>query len=810
MRALKIWAIIFIVVVSLLEGAYFLIKRKVKNHPLRREVEIGILYHRRDPDFYRPDASYCLGCLEKEEKAYIYNLFHHSSKQKVAWNSDHSGFRFEDNFGGFILMYDSTLHLVEYYENNGNFGQVGWLYDLGGGQSRADRERGNLGEAWGLQAQLARYMFALDEEAHRLNWRPNPNDSSQMVVAMLLRAWREDRPLSENEKEVLENQYLLLNLQYGLMDREHIKEHWYSKADITSEKVFDPLSDSERAAIAKVNTIDTTASARPSIFAPVWQFFDIYGAAIASVILIGGMIGMVVVLLRYGPRWQTGQPIFGDRTSSPVSPQQSSPSPQAFRLGETVEMGLFDRHAHTYVIGMTGTGKSKAFESWIMQDIEAGRGVGVIDPHGSLVDNLMRRLAGMPEVADRLVLLDPLQDDFVVGLNPLDRLPGETYESQSKALSEIFASIWSEIWPSATWLQEYTSYSAWAMAETGWTMLEIERFLNDEQFRLCLREQIQSASLNDWIDWYHGLKSGQQQQEARSFITRLRQFTDNQYIRPILGQRENTVNLQEVLEAGDKILLVNLRSPQLRGETYQLLGSTVMTLIQLAALGRGDIGSDDQRRFYLYVDEFHTFANKTFVDLLGQIRKFGLTLTLANQDLKQLDDVGIQGLRSAVLGNCKNLTCFRVGYEDDASAMVGQLFTLTGTMTKEERQRWRSIASTIPYRETDTIYYTLQEEKQLFMNVLMGKGEDGLADREFIHRSGTDLADRDTTVFVPDGTASDGQVDDMIRLSVQQQQYARRRDEVEKELAQRPALIEQFIENCNKEDDDGPVLREQT
>lgn len=494
------------------------------------------------------------------------------------------------------------------------------------------------------------------------------------------------------------------------------------------------------------------------------------------------------------------------RKQSPVPFEEPLGPNTRFRLGQNLALSPDERKGHTHVLGMTGMGKSKALESWIMQDIEAGRGVGVIDPHGSLVENLLKRLADVPDpdIASRLVLIDPLDSEVVVGLNPLDRLEGETYQRHAQVLIEIFSVLW-ENWETSRWLQEYTRYSAWAMAESGWTMVEMIQFLEDEEFRLWVRKQIESPPLMRWVDWYHGLKSGQQDQETRSTRNRLRDFTDHEHLRQIIGQRKTTIDLRDVLEGENKILLVNLRSKELWGGAYELLGSLILTLLQLSAFRRGDIGGDDHRRLYLYVDEFHTFANETFVKMMGEIRKYGLTLTLANQDLSQLDRV--DGLRGAVLGNCANKICFQLGNKWDAETMTQQLFALTGKMTKEERRRWRMIWK-IPVLETDRDYYRLPEEEQLYKNILMGKGEDGLVEREFVYRGSKNIAQRDETVFVPDGTASEEEKRDMIRYSVVLQQYARRHDEVKQELAQRVALIKQMIDS-DDEDDEGPVLREQ-
>lgn len=537
-----------------------------------------------------------------------------------------------------------------------------------------------------------------------------------------------------------------------------------------------------------------------------WEVF-LYGLSLS----LGPAVGAVVVylILVYSQRDEDhllvpfeSRPSEWSKLATLLRQPRVAPT---FRLGKEILFPVMQRTGHTHVLGMTRMGKSKALESWIMQDIEAGRGVGVIDPHGSLIENLLKRLVDVPDIARRLILVDPVDPEFVVGLNPLDRLPGATFQTHADVLADIFAVIWADMWPDATWLQECTYHGGWVMSETGWTMLEIPRFYNNKDFQACIMDRVKSVFLKEW--WFERFKKlswGQQQHHTESLQTRITMFGRNQHLRPMIGKRKATLDFQEVLESGDKVLLVNLRSTDLRGGAYELLGAVIMTLIQLAALRRGDIGDDDQRRFHLYVDEFHSFANEAFAELLSEIAKFGLSLTLANQHLEQLDRV--RGLRAAVLGNCLNKISFRLGYPEDAEVMADQLFTLTSKMPKDQRRRWRTIGR-LPVPETDTDYYRLSEERQIYKNILMGKGKDGLAKRDFVYLGESHLG-RDTTVFVPDGSATDNQVRDMIRQSVEHQEYARPRDEVEQELAQRPVLIQQFIENCN-EDDDEPVLREQ-
>jgi hypothetical protein len=141
------------------------------------------------------------------------------------------------------------------------------------------------------------------------------------------------------------------------------------------------------------------------------------------------------------------------------------------------------RATHTHVIGQPGTGKSRALESWIMQDLEADRGVGVLDPHGDLFQNLLARIAHMPEVWERLVIIDPCNSKWVVSFNPLEAIRGFSQERLSLFLTDVIIKIWNLEAASTPRLIWLLTNSFLALSDLGLTLLDLPRFLLDQAFR---------------------------------------------------------------------------------------------------------------------------------------------------------------------------------------------------------------------------------------------------------------------------------------------------------------------------------------
>jgi hypothetical protein len=323
------------------------------------------------------------------------------------------------------------------------------------------------------------------------------------------------------------------------------------------------------------------------------------------------------------------------------------------------------RSIHTYVIGQSGTGKSRALESWIMQDILAGQGVGVIDPHGELYQNLLYRLASRPETWDRIILIDPLDPKWVVGFNPL--LSSGSYHPERLALylTDVAIKVWHIKTSNAPRLVWLLTNSFLALADLGLSLLDLPRFLADNSYRDNLLPKLKHKTTRNYFKYEFPTSEGAVNQWISPVLNKIGGLIFDQDIR-LMFFGENTINFRELMD-NQKILLVHLPKGIIGEAPSSLLAAFIVAHIQKSALARVDRGS--QIPFYLYLDEFQNYTTDNIKDILSESRKYALSLTLAHQYLDQLPGE----LRSAVLNTAGTLVSFRIGYHD-ATQIVKEIF----------------------------------------------------------------------------------------------------------------------------------------
>ena len=323
------------------------------------------------------------------------------------------------------------------------------------------------------------------------------------------------------------------------------------------------------------------------------------------------------------------------------------------------------RTTHTYVIGQPGVGKSRAIESWVMQDIASGNGVGVIDPHGDLFHNLVNRISAMPDVWPRVIILDPCNPKWTVSFNPLGAIRGINEDRVAHFLTDIIVKIWKldvSNTPRMIWLLKN---SFLALSNLRMTLLDLPRFLLDTSFRENLLPQLQNLHVRDYFTYEYPKNQGAIHQWVTPVLNKLGALIFDPDIRLILAG-ESTINFRQVIDR-KLILLVNLPKGILGEGSSALLGAFIVAHIQKAALSRS--GSRLRNPFYLYLDEFQNYTTDNIKDILSESRKYALSLTLAHQYLDQLSPE----MRSAVLNTAGILICFRVGYTD-AYRMAKEVF----------------------------------------------------------------------------------------------------------------------------------------
>ena len=314
------------------------------------------------------------------------------------------------------------------------------------------------------------------------------------------------------------------------------------------------------------------------------------------------------------------------------------------------------RATHTYVIGQSGTGKSRAIESWVMQDALCGHGVGVIDPHGDLFNNLVLRFAAQPELWGRIVIIDPLNPTWVVGFNPLQVVGSLSQERLALYLTDIAIKIW-HLSPASTprmvWLLSNTFL---ALASLGLTLLDLPRFLIDSGYRQHLVPFIRINAAREFFQYEFPKGEAAVHQWVTPVLNKLGGLLFDPDIRLMFGS-QTTVNFRQILDQ-QLILLVNLPKGILGEGTSGLLAAFIVAHMQKAALSRAN--TSQRAPFFLYLDEFQSYTTDNIKDILSESRKYALSLTLAHQYLDQLSG----DLRSAVLNTAGTLVSFRVGYHD--------------------------------------------------------------------------------------------------------------------------------------------------
>jgi len=323
------------------------------------------------------------------------------------------------------------------------------------------------------------------------------------------------------------------------------------------------------------------------------------------------------------------------------------------------------RATHTHVIGQPGTGKSRALESWIMQDINLGHGVGVIDPHGDLFQNLVTRIALKPEVWSKVIIIDPCDPQWLVSFNPLEAVRGLTHERLSTFLTDVVSRIWNldtTNSPRMVWLLANTFL---ALSNLRLSLLDLPRFLLDMDYRGGLIDRISNLEARSYFLYEFPKSSGAIHQWVTPVLNKIGGLIFDPDIRLMLAG-ESGINFRTVMDQGN-ILLVHLPKGIIGEGPSALLGAFIVAHLQKAALSRADLNK--RNSFYLYLDEFQNYTTDNIKDILSESRKYALSLILAHQYLDQLST----DLRNAVLNTAGTLACFRVGYQD-ASRLVRDIF----------------------------------------------------------------------------------------------------------------------------------------
>jgi len=327
--------------------------------------------------------------------------------------------------------------------------------------------------------------------------------------------------------------------------------------------------------------------------------------------------------------------------------------------GKDVMFGIKakDRQRHMYVVGKTGMGKSTLLENMAVQDIQNGEGMAFIDPHGSAAEVLLKYV---PEHrVNDVVYFAPFDLDNPISFNVMEDVGQDKRHLVVSGLMSTFKKIWVDAW-SARMEYILTNALLVLIEYPDTTLLSVNRIFNDKAYRLKVVDYCTDPAVKSfWVDEFANYTERFAAEALPAIQNKIGQFTGNPLIRNIIGQPHSSFDFREMMDQ-QKIVIMNL-SKGLIGETNaNLLGSMLTTRIYLAAMSRANLPVAEMKKmpnFYFYVDEFQSFANATFANILSEARKYHLNLIIAHQYIEQMEEE----VRDAVFGNVGTTVTFRVG-----------------------------------------------------------------------------------------------------------------------------------------------------
>lgn len=393
--------------------------------------------------------------------------------------------------------------------------------------------------------------------------------------------------------------------------------------------------------------------------------------------------------------------------------------------GYQQQFGMYrsDRGRHVYIIGQTGAGKSGLLQLFALSDVFHNQGYAIIDPHGDFATDNMKFIPAH-RIKD-VVYFNPADTAFPVGFNPMEVIDVNLKNNISSEIIGVMKRMFGDSWgPRLEYILRYTILALLDYPNS--TMLDITRMLTDKKFRKeVLSHCNDTVVLNFWQVEFASWQDKFASEAVAPVLNKVGAFVANPIIRNIIGQPRSTFNIRNIMDEG-KILIVNLSKGLIGEDNASILGSFLVTKIQLAAMSRSDIRNiEDRRPFYLYVDEFQNFATDSFATILSEARKYGLNLTVANQYTRQMSPT----VSDAVFGNVGTVISFRVSPEDapalakplapqfvpeDLLAMNNRHFAISMIIRGEKVPAFSATTLSIPPNQTDFTQDIIENTRHLF------------------------------------------------------------------------------------------------
>lgn len=371
------------------------------------------------------------------------------------------------------------------------------------------------------------------------------------------------------------------------------------------------------------------------------------------------------------------------------------------------------RATHLYGVGQPGVGKSRAMQSWVMQDIDAGHGVAFLDPHGDGYEDVLSRTALLlykrPELAERIVIIDPTSREWTVCFNPLQAVEGYSPARLASFLTDVVLKIWKLDASAAPRMVRLLAFSFQALAELNLPLAALPRFLREKDARDEHLRRVRNRDVVDYFAYEFPRSPAASQQWAAPVLNKIGALLFDPDMR-LMFSTKSTINFRQVID-NNLVLLVNLSKGLIGEENSSLLGAFIVAHLQKAALARAD--SPNRSPFYLYLDEFQNYTTDNIQDILSESRKYGLSLILAHQYLDQL----AAPLRSAVLNTTGTIAAFRIGYQD-ASVLAHEIFP-PGFGAKSQRDvEWLRMGQLqIPYLKENVTVPSLADQVHLLTDL---------------------------------------------------------------------------------------------
>lgn len=390
--------------------------------------------------------------------------------------------------------------------------------------------------------------------------------------------------------------------------------------------------------------------------------------------------------------------------------QDLSPVATTNFRGHNTVFGLrrSDRSRHLYIIGQTGVGKSGLLELLTISDIYSPYGFAVIDPHGDYAQHILQRIP--PERANDVIYFNPADTDYPMAFNPMEVNDPKLRTHTASELIGVLKRMFESWGPRLEYILRYTILALLDYPDS--TMLDITRLLTDKKFRNeVVKKTNDPVVRNFWEIEFASWNDKFAAEAVAPVLNKVGAFTANPLVRNIIGQPKSSFNIRQIMDER-KIFVVNLSRGLVGEDNAALLGSLLVTKIQLAAMGRADIPAEQRTPFYLYVDEFQNFATDSFATILSEARKYGLNLTVANQYTAQMS----VEVKDAVFGNVGSIIAFRMGADDaggmqryfepkfleyDLVHMNNRHFVISLTIDGEKVPAFSAISLNLPPLEAD-------------------------------------------------------------------------------------------------------------